>query len=184
MKTIKAQLVGTKVIVWNIEDSRFLFAKGFYGKPLGIRKPKKIEDINSPLILSLIEALYLLEKGVIEVYSSEGKIDFTTLLAKCKKQVTRCIMLYNVYKEFREKGFIVRSGLKFGADYAVYEKGPGIDHAPYLVHVFSVNEKTSPIELVRAGRLSHSVRKKFIVAATKNELGSEVIKVMFKWYRP
>ncbi len=184
MKKIRAQLVGTKVIVWDIKDSRTLFSKGFYGKPLGIRKPKTPEDINSPLILSLIEALYLLEKGVIEIYGSEGEVDFNKLLAKCKEHVSRCIMLYNVYREFRERGFVVRSGLKFGADYAVYEKGPGIDHAPYLVHVLSLDEKTSPIELVRAGRLSHSVRKKFIVAATKSELGSEVTKIMFKWYRP
>jgi len=184
MKQVKAYLIGSKVIVWNIEDSKYLFSNGFYGKPLGIRKPKTPKDVNSPLILSLIEALYLLEKGAIEVYSSEGKIDFNGLLQKCREHVSRCIMLYNVYKEFREKGFVVRSGLKFGADYAVYEKGPGIDHAPYLVHVISLNEKTSPIELVRAGRLSHSVRKKFIVAATKNELGNKVTKIMFKWYRP
>ncbi len=184
MKQVKAHLVGSKVIVWDIEDSKYLFSNGFYGKPLGIRKPKTPKDVNSPLILSLIEALYLLEKGIIEVYSFEGKMDFNKLLQKCKEHVPRCIMLYNVYKEFREKGFVVRSGLKFGADYAVYEKGPGIDHAPYLVHVLSLNEKTSPIELVRAGRLSHSVRKKFIVAATKSELGSEVTKIMFKWYRP
>ncbi|HID07429.1 MAG TPA: tRNA-intron lyase, partial [Armatimonadetes bacterium] len=60
----------------------------------------------------------------------------------------------------------------------------GIDHAPYLLHVMSVNEKINPIELVRAGRLSHSVRKKFIIAMTRNELGSRVDKIMFKWYKP
>ncbi len=183
-RKIQAHLVGTKVIIWDINDSRKIFSSGFYGKPLGIRKPKKPNEINSPLILSLIEALYLLEKGVLEIYDVEGKVEFEKLLNVCLKNVPKCIMLYNVYKEFREKGYVVRSGLKFGADYAIYEKGPGIDHAPYLVHVLSVNEKTSPIELVRAGRLSHSVRKKFIVAATKSELGSKVTKIMFKWYKP
>jgi len=93
-------------------------------------------------------------------------------------------MLYNVYRDLREKGYVVRSGLKFGADFAVYEKGPGIDHAPYLVHVLSIDETLNPVELVRAGRLSHSVRKKFIIATTRNELGSKVEKIMFKWYRP
>lgn len=182
-KPIRGQLLGIKVIVWNLDDSRKLYTIGFYGKPLGLRKPKKTE-FNAPLVLSIIEALYLVEKNILEVYNDSEKMSFKKLLNICIKNISRCTMLYNVYKDLRDRGFIVRSGLKFGADYAVYEKGPGLDHAPYLVHVVSLNEKTNPIELVRAGRLSHSVRKRFIVAATKNEVGSKVEKVMFKWYRP
>lgn len=181
--TIKGQLVGIKIIVWNYNDASKLYGLGFYGKPLGIRKPRTV-DFNAPLILSIIEALYLTEKGLLEVYSNSKLLSFNELFEICCKNIVRCAMLYNVYRDLREKGYIVRSGLKFGADFAVYEKGPGIDHAPYLLHVMSVNEKINPVELVRAGRLSHSVRKKFIIATTRNELGSKVDKIMFKWYKP
>ncbi|OYT60921.1 MAG: tRNA-intron lyase [Desulfurococcales archaeon ex4484_217_1] len=179
----KGHLVGIKVIVWNCDEASKLYSLGFYGKPLGLRKPKKAE-FKTPLVLSIIEALYLCEKGILKVYKDSELISFKNLLDVCCTFIPRCIMLYNVYKDLREKGYIVRSGLKFGSDFAVYEKGPGIDHAPYLIHVLSVNEKINPVELVRAGRLSHSVRKKFIIATTSSELGSKVEKIMFKWYRP
>ncbi len=57
---MKCELVENRLIVWNIEDSRKLFSSGYYGKPIGIPKPKP-EEINVPLILDLIEGLYLLE---------------------------------------------------------------------------------------------------------------------------
>ena len=57
---MKCEIIENRLIVWNIEDSRKLFSDGYYGKPMGIPKPKP-EEINVPLILDLIEGLYLLE---------------------------------------------------------------------------------------------------------------------------
>ena len=57
---MKSELIENRIIVWDIEDSRKLFSQGYYGKPIGIPKPK-IEEIDAPLILDLIEGLYLLE---------------------------------------------------------------------------------------------------------------------------
>ena len=58
---MKSELIENRIIVWNIEDSKKLFGQGYYGKPIGIPKPK-IEEINVPLILDLIEGYYLLER--------------------------------------------------------------------------------------------------------------------------
>jgi tRNA-intron endonuclease len=89
--------------------------------------------------------------------------------------------LYVVYKDLRDKGFIVRSGLKFGSDYSLYRLGPGIDHAPFLIHVFGENSLIDPIEIVRAGRLSHSVKKRFILGV----VGRDGVKyIAFKWFKP
>ncbi len=178
----KGALVGLKVIVWNTNDAKKLFSKGFYGKPFGIRKPKGT-DFDAPLELSLIEALYLVEKGELEVYADGNKLEYKELLKYCEKNIPRFKILYHVYKDLRDKGYIVRSGLKFGCDYAVYELGPGIDHAPYLVHVLDVSEDIDPVEIVRAGRLSHSVRKRFIIATTNPRVG-QVKYIMFKWFKP
>ncbi len=183
MAEAKGVLVGIKVIVFDHEQARKLFSKGFYGKPVGIRKPKSA-DFNAPLELSLIEAIYLVEKGVLEVESINGrKMSLGELVEYAEKTIPRFKPLYMVYKDLRDKGYIVRSGLKFGADYAVYEFGPGIDHAPYLVHVLPLDEVIDPIEIVRAGRLSHSVRKSFIIAAV-NPRHNRIKYVMFKWFKP
>ncbi|HDD56834.1 MAG TPA: tRNA-intron lyase, partial [Nitrososphaeria archaeon] len=48
-KIIKAEIVQDTIIVWNIEDGRELYREGFYGKPLGIAKPKTA-DFDAPLI--------------------------------------------------------------------------------------------------------------------------------------
>ena len=53
---MKCELVENRLIVWNIEDSRKLFVSGYYGKPIGMPKPKP-DEINVPLILDLIEGL-------------------------------------------------------------------------------------------------------------------------------
>ncbi|MDQ3561785.1 MAG: tRNA-intron lyase, partial [Thermoproteota archaeon] len=34
------RLVENRIIVWDISHSRSLFSSGYYGKPLGIPKPK------------------------------------------------------------------------------------------------------------------------------------------------
>ena len=46
---MKSELIENRIIVWNIEDSKKLFSQGYYGKPIGIPKPKP-EEINVPLI--------------------------------------------------------------------------------------------------------------------------------------
>jgi len=45
---MKSELVENRIIVWDIEDSKKLFSEGYYGKPIGMPKPK-IEEIDVPL---------------------------------------------------------------------------------------------------------------------------------------
>ena len=73
----------------------------------------------------------------------------------------------------------MRPGLKFGADFAVYKKGPGLDHSPYLIQVLPKHANLTAIDIVRAGRLANSVKKKFIIANALNRTYYG-----FKWFRP
>ncbi|RLF11608.1 MAG: tRNA-intron lyase [Thermoprotei archaeon] len=175
-------LSGPRAIVWNLKDAARLYKEGFYGKFVGVNKPKT-PDLEKPLELSLIETIYLLEKGRIKVVDEEGKelsLDEVRRIAEKEESFNDH---YRVYKDLREKGYVVRPGLKFGATFAVYKYGPGIDHAPFLVHVVPPSVKMDPIEVVRAGRLSHSVRKRFILATT-NPSTKELNYYMFSWWRP
>ncbi|RHZ53028.1 hypothetical protein Glove_452g17 [Diversispora epigaea] len=45
------------------------------------------------------------------------------------------IIKYIAYHHFRSLGWVVKSGIKFGVDYALYEKGPVFKHAEYGVVV-------------------------------------------------
>ncbi|MDG6957902.1 MAG: tRNA-intron lyase, partial [Nitrososphaerota archaeon] len=53
----RGRLFENRIVVWDIEDSRRLFKEGYYGKPLGIPKPKDFE-FDAPLILDLMEGYY------------------------------------------------------------------------------------------------------------------------------
>lgn len=86
------------------------------------------------------------------------------ILEICQNEYHNFDKKYLVYKDFRDKGYIVNPGIKFGCDFAVYEKGPGIDHAPYLVQVYNTNEPITSTGVVLAGRLATTVRKQFILA--------------------
>ena len=165
---MKSELVENRIIVWDIEDSKKLFSEGYYGKPIGMPKPK-IEDIDVPLILDLIEGYYLLEMKKITITKLKQKIKTNEMIEICKKEVHDFEKKYIVYKNFRDKGYIINPGIKFGCDFAVYEKGPGIDHAPFLIQVYNRNEPITSTGIVLAGRLATTVRKQFILAIPKGK---------------
>ena len=160
---MKAELIENRIIVWNISDSKKLFTSGYYGKPIGMPKPKP-DEINVPLILDLIEGYYLQLNSKIQIYKNKKKISKNLMLEVCSNEYHNFDKKFQVYKDFRKKGYIVNPGIKFGCDFAVYQKGPGIDHAPFLVQVYNRNEKISSTDVVLAGRLATSVKKQFILA--------------------
>jgi len=182
-KRIEAELIGDRVIIWNPKEASNVFKKGFYGKPIGISKPKTFE-FNTPLILGPIESLYLLEKKVIKIISGEKRkrIGVTRLQQYAEKVYDNFQLHYQVYRDLRNKGFVVLPGIKFGSEFAIYERGPGIDHSPYLVSVKNNKDNITSTDLVRAGRLATSVRKKFIIAIPNLET-NEVQYLIFNWFK-
>ncbi|HDJ89449.1 MAG TPA: tRNA-intron lyase [Thermoprotei archaeon] len=177
---ILGELINHQVIVWNIDDAKKLYKSGFFGKYVGIKKARALE-IDKPLELSLIEAAYLVMEGKIKVFNFNRELSLEELKEIAEKIYENFEEMFLVYKDLRRKGYVVKSGMKFGTTFAVYKYGPGIDHAPFLVHVIPFNEKLDPIEIVRAGRLSHSVKKKFVIA-TKDPSSNEILYFIFKWY--
>lgn len=159
---MKGELVENKIIVWSIPDSKALFGSGYYGKPIGIPKPK-LDEIDAPLVLDLMEGLYLVQNERITVYGPR-RIGARDLEEICRREYHNFEKKYAVYKSFRDKGYVVGPGIKFGCDFAVYERGPGIDHAPYLVQVYGRTDALTPSGVVHAGRMAATVRKQFILA--------------------
>ena len=178
-----AELVGDRAIVWNPDHGMALYAEGYFGQPVGIRKPK-LPVFDKPLELSLIECAYLTDIGRLQVTSTPDKqvLTLEELLSRGEKISSEFRDKYLVYSQVRQLGYIIRPGLKFGTDFAVYEKGPGKDHAPFLIHVIPQRKGVVPLDIVRAGRLATSVRKKFIIATVKEN--GEIAYYSFVWHRP
>ena len=178
-----ARLVGDRGIVWNPDDGMQLYKEGYFGQPVGIRKPKT-PSFDKPLELSLIECAYLTEKRRLNVHrhNDDSILSIEDLLQLGSEWSDEFRDRYIVYSQLRERGYVVRPGLKFGTDFAVYERGPGKDHAPFLVHVIPQRKGVVPLDIVRAGRLATSVRKKFIIATVKET--AEVAYYSFVWHRP
>jgi tRNA-intron endonuclease, archaea type len=178
----KGRLFENRIVVWDIEDSRRLFKEGYYGKPLGIPKPKDFE-FDAPLILDLMEGYYLATRKVIDVEDSSGsEISPKRLHDICESSYSDFAEKFQVYRKLREDGFVVTPGIKFGSDFAVYEHGPGIDHAPYIVQVVSPDSKMTATSMVRSGRLATTVRKQFIIAISDKDKKT-IDFLRYDWWR-
>ena len=174
------EIVENRIIVWDIQESRDLFRNGYFGKPIGIPKPNP-DDINVPLILDLMEGCYLLETSKIKIYRDKKKVSLDELVKICREEYHNFDKKYLVYKDFREKEYVVNPGIKFGCDFAVYNRGPGIDHAPYLVLVYNKGDPISSTNVVLAGRLASSVKKQFILAIPSGK--SSVDYLALDWWK-
>ncbi|MFX1511943.1 MAG: tRNA-intron lyase [Promethearchaeota archaeon] len=174
-----AHLIGNRIILWDSEKGSLIYQLGYYGKPVGIRKPKS-PHFNRPLEISVLEGFYLLSLEKIQIAVDRKILTKEEFRERCIKQFKYFDDLYLVYEDLRNLGYIVRPGLKFGTDFSVYYKGPGIDHAPFLVHVQHTALK--PIVLVRAGRLATSVRKRYVIATVLPD--RSIRYYVFSWFKP
>ncbi len=182
MTKYSGQLIENRILIHDVLESRSLFSEGYYGKPLGISKPKNF-DFDSQLVLDLIEGYYLFVNDRLDIFKPNGKlISLKEITNLCKKQYTDFEVKYMVFENLRNKGYVVSPGIKFGCDFAVYIHGPGIDHAPYLVKVLKPSQNISGVDIVLAGRLATTVKKQFILAIVYT--GEKSIKfVGFDWWR-
>ena len=81
---MKSELIENRLIIWNIADANKLFTNGYYGKPIGISKPKH-NEIDVPLILDLIEGYYLMLISKIQIYQDKKRI--TTTIKHVQEQI-------------------------------------------------------------------------------------------------
>jgi len=183
-KKIETEFIENFLVVWDHAQGSELYKQGYYGKPIGIPKPK-IFDFNVPLILDLMEGLYLVEKQLITVLEGakrKRRVSLEKLRKRARKLYEEFDLKYAVYRDLRDHGLIVTPGIKYGCDFAVYKQGPGVEHAPYMVSVKKTKDEVTATDIVKAGRLATTVRKRFIIAVP--DLETEAIQyLIFKWFK-
>jgi|TARA_Y100000310_G_scaffold287003_1_gene311618 tRNA-intron endonuclease len=172
---IKAEFVGDKVLTEVSDASRELYNQGRYGALLD----------NGRLQLSLIEALYLMEKGNIVIHKSKSKeMDFDELSKKAKKLEPNSWIRFCVYKDIRNRGYIIKTALKFGADFRVYDRGvkPGEDHAKWIVYPVYESSTLTWYEFAAKNRVAHSTRKRLLLGVVDDEGDTSYWET--RWLRP
>jgi len=164
-----------RVVAENSDRSRELFNQSRYGSVIEGGK----------LRLSLVEALYLSEKGKIRLVDRRGRaITAEAFLKKAQKIDSRFWVRYCVFKDIRERGYIIKTALKFGADFRVYERGvkPGEDHAKWIVYPVNESEAMTWYELSAKNRVAHSTKKRLMMGVVDDE--GDVSYWEIRWVKP
>jgi tRNA-intron endonuclease len=130
---------------------------------------------NDVFTLAFYEALYLLDKEMLEVKGEKGEgVDFQSLL-RCYERVDENAWVnYLVYRDLRSRGYVAREGFGAGMDFRIYERGAyGKDTASYLV--MSTQEGTPvPIQDLTNAMLQCQSQKKELILAVMNRRGEIV----------
>jgi tRNA-intron endonuclease len=118
------------------------------------------------LMLSPVESAYLLGRQMLrlskETLSAE---EFRAMMAGEDPEFGEKV---EVYTHLRDRGYIVRTGYKFGHHFRVYSgKKP---HSEMLVHAIGGGVTLSMSLVSRSVRLAHSVRKKMLFACADGNM--------------
>jgi len=134
------------------------------------------------LELSLIESFYLMENGRLNIFEQNQKLeeDYMRDLIKEKSIYGK----YIVYRDLKNRGYIIKTGFKYGSEFRVYERGksPGEGHSDYLVKVIHENYDISVLNFSSYVRVSHGVNKSLLLAVVDEEEDITYYKV--EWTRP
>ncbi len=172
MGTIEAHIVGN-IISSNSDEAFTLYKKSNFGEPSG----EKIR-------YSFSEALFLLEKNKLCIIQRKTKLKSKELIKKLHRKDKRIQTKYAVYRDLRERGYIVKTALKFGADFRVYDKGkgPGKTHAKWIVFADNESNRITWSDFSAKNRVAHSTRKKLLLAVVDEENAVSYYEV--SWIKP
>ena len=172
---VKAYFSNERVLTESSDNARELYNQSRYGELLD----------DGRVQLSLIESLYLIEKKRLIVYGLRNKVvDFEAFFKKAQKVEPNFWVRYCVYKDIRNRGYIIKTALKFGADFRIYDRGvkPGEDHARWVV--FPVHEASTLTwyEFAAKNRVAHSTKKRLLMGIVDVE--NDVTFYEVRWLRP
>ncbi len=130
---------------------------------------------NGAFTLAFYEALYLMDKKLLEVKDKKGtSVNFQSLLQCYEKADANAWGNYLVYRDLRSRGYVVREGFGAGTCFRMYERGAyGKDTASYLV--LGIQEgKPLPISDLAVALHQSQSQKKELILAVMNRRGEIV----------
>ncbi|MBU1976308.1 MAG: tRNA-intron lyase [Nanoarchaeota archaeon] len=172
---IKAHFLQERILTEACDEARDLYAQSRYGTVLS----------DGRVQMSLIEGYYLMEKGRLIIVDGRGKdLTSTSYMRKANKVEPNFWTKYCVYKDIRNRGYIIKTALKFGADFRVYDRGvkPGEDHARWVVFPVAEGSTLTWQEFAAKNRVAHSTKKRLMMGIVDEE--TDVTYYEIRWMRP
>ena len=131
------------------------------------------------LVLNEFEVLELLEKNKILVYEKmknkeNEKLSIKEILQKTKTKEENFL----VFKDLKNKGFVLKTAFKFGFDFRVYEKNEKENkHSKYFLKVLKENSVILAKKYISDIRISNTSKKDLILAFVDREFSITYTKV-------
>jgi len=169
----KAYVEDNRIISENSDGARELYNQARFGTLL--------ED--GRVQFSVLETLYLVEKAKIAAYNLANKNQtFDQLTRKFRRKTFH--VRYAVFRDLRNRGYIVKTALKFGADFRVYDRGikPGEDHAKWVVYPTHETDTLTWHDFSAKNRVAHSTKKHLLMGVVDDE--GDVSYWEIRWLRP
>ncbi|XP_062621253.1 tRNA-splicing endonuclease subunit Sen2-like [Saccostrea cucullata] len=110
--------------------------------------------------------------GCLRLYENDKLLNLSEMWRIFCQRQDRFVPLYVAYHYYRSKGWVPKTGLKFGADLIIYKEGPPFYHGSYSVLVKMVDENLAEEEnsrtltwtqLAGLNRLTEHVAKELMI---------------------
>jgi len=136
------------------------------------------------LQLSVFEAMYLLDQEKIFLFSTRGRTYTPANLLRAAPSGRHFWTKYAVYKDLRDRGYVVKTALKFGADFRVYDRGTkvGQTHAKWAVFAVQEHDLSTWEQFSGKNRVAHSTKKRLLIGIVDDDL--DVCYWEARWLRP
>ena len=148
---LRAEMVGTNILVWDLESAKTLRQKHRLGMTGlgGMRNSKahvRRKAGTLPLVLTLHESRLGLELGRLQVtgtgHGAGRVLSWQDISSLCPGS-DRSEMVYAVYKDLHKHGWYFTDGIRFGVGFLLYGSDPSTAHAPLMVTVARGSDVTT-----------------------------------------
>lgn len=163
------EYAGSRVVVRDEDEAEKVYSEKYYGK--------YSDDL---LELSPVEAHHLQKRGDLKIVSGSDTLDEEEAFSAFSQRDEDFYHKLQAYSDLRERGFIVKTGFKFGAHFRCYPRGvnPYEDgpkkqkqHTKWVIHAVSEESRMSFSEMSRAVRLAQNIRATMLWAVVDTESG-------------
>ncbi len=154
---LDAHFIQYKILLPMSEGSESLYEKSYFGTLI---PPQQIE-------LEWLEALLLLDRKRIRILTDRNEeMTFSDLLSAAARSDSRIWVKYMVYRDLRQRGYIVRTGYGDGLDFRVFPRGSSRLASVAKYFIFILDEET-PIHLQNLDKITQltlNARKDLLLA--------------------
>ncbi|RCH83634.1 hypothetical protein CU097_005480 [Rhizopus azygosporus] len=169
MSLVEIKQYGNRYLVFNVKDverlrKEFRIVGALCGTLPGF--PQQNTFYGLPLSLSLEEVKTVIDLKVAKVTNTLSPLPSIN---------------NSLFRYFWSLGYYVTSGYKFGGDYLLYPQDPTCCHSQFIVSIMHFDQNMTTKDAVQMGRLATNVKKKFVLAGSKNETEDEVAVFSLSW---